>query len=173
MSEHTRKSFYIFLTMLLGVLLFVTVQRSVFLLVFLLGEDISSVYVQALYVLTTAIGITVGAWYGVWLGLLWYRAIYEEGTTRSLFGVIKGFGGKKNQSTEGEWEIDDLVALESIDPKTKKPTVEYMEAGAVKWHGKGPFGEREYEVKDQGVFQKKRVAKKALPHKRVVKKTVS
>lgn len=135
MHETTRKSFYIFLTAVLGVLLFVTIQRSAFLLYYLLNQDLNMVFVRSLEILTGALAITLGAWYGVWLGLLWYRALYEDRTTRSIWGAIRSYKKDGLSSTDGEWEIDDLVALETIDPKSKKPTIEYLEAGAVKWHG--------------------------------------
>ncbi len=138
MHETTRKSFYIFLTAVLGVLLFLTIQRSAFLLVYLLGTEVNPVLTSSLEVLTGALAITLGGWYGVWLGLLWYRAIYEEGTSKSIWAAVRGYAGGSKDKQEGEWEIDDLVALESIDPKTKKPTVEYIEAGAVKWKGRAP-----------------------------------
>lgn len=139
MGEITRKSFYIFLTMLLGVLLLVTVQRSVYLVLFLSGFDISNVLASALEVMTTALAIVIGGWYGTWLGLIWYQAVYEDGTARGLGGVVRDWSRRGAKKEEGEWEIDDLVALESVDPKSKKPTLEYMEAGAVKWRGEGGF----------------------------------
>lgn len=61
MSENTRKSFYIFLAMVLGVLLFLMVQRAIFIAAYLFGADIASLSAQAISVLTTAIAVAFGA----------------------------------------------------------------------------------------------------------------
>lgn len=88
MSENTRKSFYIFLAMVLGVLLFLMVQRAAFIAAYVLGANITSLGAQAVGVLTTAIAVAFGAWYGVWLGLIWYAAVYEERSTQSVSGYV-------------------------------------------------------------------------------------
>lgn len=106
MSENTRKSFYIFLAMVLGVLLFLMVQRAAFIAAYLLGTNIASLYAQAIGVLTTAIAVAFGAWYGVWLGLIWYAAVYEERSTESVTGYMY----RRFVSPSGA-ETDELVAI--------------------------------------------------------------
>lgn len=106
MSETTRKSFYIFLAMVLGVLLFLMVQRAAFIAAYVLGADITSVYAQAIGVLTTAIAVAFGAWYGVWLGLIWYTAVYEERSTQSVSGYLY----RRFVAPSGS-AVDELVAV--------------------------------------------------------------
>ena len=92
MAETTRKSFYIFLSTFLGVLLFLMLDRTAFLIAFIAGADITSLPVLALEYVTSMIAIAFGAWYGIWLGLVWYTAVYEERTTQGVYGWLKGFG---------------------------------------------------------------------------------
>lgn len=66
MGENTRKSFYIFLTMVLGVLLFLMLQRAAFLVAFLAGVDVGSLSSEALGAVTSVIALVFGAWYGIW-----------------------------------------------------------------------------------------------------------
>lgn len=106
MSENTRKSFYIFLAMVLGVLLFLMVQRAIFIAAYLFGADIASLSAQAISVLTTAIAVAFGAWYGVWLGLIWYAAVYEERSTESISGYVY----RRFLSPSGS-ETDEFVAV--------------------------------------------------------------
>lgn len=106
MSENTRKSFYIFLAMVLGVLLFLMVQRAAFIAAYVLGANITSLGAQAVGVLTTAIAVAFGAWYGVWLGLIWYAAVYEERSTQSVAGYVY----RRFLSPSGA-ETDEFVAV--------------------------------------------------------------
>lgn len=132
MHENTRKSFYIFLTMVLGVLLFLMIQRSIFLVAFLLGADVGSVQSEALGVVTTAIAVVFGAWYGVWLGLLWYAAVYEEGSMR---GMLHTLWLKRRKSPEpvGSWNLDDLVT--GVVDLSKGVDLMYFEKNTVKFGG--------------------------------------
>ncbi len=129
MSENTRKSFYIFLSMVLGVLLFLMLQRAGFLIYFLSGGNISTLQIRALDVVTSVIAITFGAWYGTWLGLVWYAAIYEEGSIRSFTSWLKHKVTNPNKVPAGEWDIDDLVAMENVGDMPER--LAYFEANTV------------------------------------------
>lgn len=87
-EQSIRKSFYIFLTALLGVLLFVVLDR---LLVFgylllagsnyaVFGLNLSYVEFWALDYLSLFFVMMAGAWYGIWVGLYWYARVYEDRT---------------------------------------------------------------------------------------------
>ncbi len=93
-----KKSFYIFLTSLLGILLFVTIQKSISLIgIILLNVDYSfyslgtnPLQVHALNIATMMLALFLGGWYGVWIGLHWYRAVYEQGQNGLLHGLSGG-----------------------------------------------------------------------------------
>ena len=92
-----RKSLYLFLTALLGTLLFLTVhQVAYFIYIYMLGTGLATSgmsYVEFLAVeyFTLTITMMLGAWYGIWLGLYWYEKVYEEKSHR---GLCAPFGGK-------------------------------------------------------------------------------
>ena len=123
MNENTRKSFYIFLAMVLGVLLFLMVQRAAFIAAFLLGADISSLYAQALGVITTAVAVSFGAWYGVWLGLIWYAAIYEDRTAQSMASFIL----RRTKTSHGV-TTDEVVAMRQGGGEVE---AEYMQSSSL------------------------------------------
>lgn len=92
-----KKSFYVFLTSLLGILLFVTIQKSISLIgIILLNIDYgfyslgtNPTQVHALNIATMLLALFLGGWYGVWIGLHWYRMVYEQGNG----GWLHGFSG--------------------------------------------------------------------------------
>ena len=79
-----KKSFYLFLTSLLGVLLFLTLHRIAFFFYFYLlaagyvrnGLDYYQLF--ALEYFSLMIFLMFGIWYGIWLGLGWFSKVYEE-----------------------------------------------------------------------------------------------
>lgn len=168
MHENTRKSFYIFLTMVLGVLLFLMLQRAAFLIAFLAGADVGSLPAQALSIVTSAIAVAFGSWYGIWLGIVWYAAVYEERTVRSMFGWLRQGSGK---TVDGSWQIDDLVAMETVGTGRDSEKLEFFEANTVKFGG-NPVSGRTTHVP---VAAKAKVAARRprSPRKTTVKKTVS
>jgi hypothetical protein len=82
------KAFYVMLCAILGVMLFVVIQRAFSLIYYLLlntnfktysfGLD----YYQLSWInfLSMLAAVFFGLWYGVWLGLHWYDMVYEEGS---------------------------------------------------------------------------------------------
>lgn len=171
MHENTRKSFYIFLSSMLGVLLFLMLQRSVFLIAFLLGVDIGSVSSQALGIVTTAIAVVFGAWYGVWLGLVWYSAVYEEGTVRGMLSSLAGsFRGRR--ANADAWDLDDLVLL-GKQSETQKPetSLVYFEKNTVQFGGE-PISARAVHTQHIPISTRKRTVKTGTRRKQVAKSTV-
>src|SRR6185369_1300313 len=85
-NRGAKKSLYVFMTSLLGVLLFLILHRIVvfFYLFSIAGGYIGTSfnYIQfiALDYFTITITMLLGAWYGTWLGLYWYGKVYEEGS---------------------------------------------------------------------------------------------
>ena len=137
-----KKSLYVFLTSLLGVLMFLILHRVVvfFYLYLLAGGYISTSmdYYQflALDYFSLVITLMLGAWYGIWLGLYWYGRVYEEmshgGIVRHIhskyfnFSQPKSMAGKMNEVKQrlrtDMWEMEDLVKTSAAMAETFKPT---------------------------------------------------
>src|ERR1035441_8624107 len=103
-----RKSLYIFLTALLGVLMFMLLERlAAFFYWYLLAggyiaTSLSYPQIALFDYIILVLAMMFGAWYGVWLGLYWYRKVYEEESHPGLVGHLAthyfpnlGFGGQK------------------------------------------------------------------------------
>jgi hypothetical protein len=96
MSSGLRKSIYIFLSCLVGALLFMVLQRvTVFLYIGLLayGFDgltfgLSWIELLALDYLTLLLSLLFGGWYGIWVGLHWYESVYEHGSSKGFIGNL-------------------------------------------------------------------------------------
>ena len=89
-----RKSLYIFLTALLGVLMFMLLERlAAFFYWYLLAgsyipTSLSYLQIAMFDYIFLVLAMMFGAWYGVWLGLYWYRKIYEEESHPGLVGHL-------------------------------------------------------------------------------------
>lgn len=171
----SKKALYIFLCSLLGILLFVILQKSATLL---LAELFSSFDgssfegytsdVIRFETFTYILALFFGGWYGVWLGLHWYDIVYEKGRGGLLYAfwgnMVRDHGSvpkpkaqavpeqpKKNPvPASSSWRFDDLVK---------------MSAAVVK-------NDQEWSTK-VSVKPKKEMApvRAAAPVKKVVKKT--
>lgn len=81
-----KKSIYIFLTGLLGSLLFLILERILAFIYFLLltynyaqfsfGHTLTELLAFDYFILIIA--LLLGGWYGVWVGMYWYEAVYES-----------------------------------------------------------------------------------------------
>ncbi len=119
---------------MLGILLFLMLQRSAFLVLFLLGADIGSMESQALGIVTTAIAVVFGAWYGVWLGLVWYSAVYEERTINGMLSSLLRVLKFKRTNSEA-WDLDELVAMGQSSSEKPKTSLIYFEKNTVQFGG--------------------------------------
>ncbi len=97
MNNSKRKALYIFLTTILGVLMFLMLHRAIFVIYDILGSfypasplfSVRPSVVFGVDFITMLFAIIAGGWYGVWLGLDWYKMIYEErGVTRWFHGFL-------------------------------------------------------------------------------------
>jgi len=84
-----KKSVYIFLCSLLGVLLFLVLQRIVVLCYLILVSYgafhlTSGGYLEFMAIddITLLLAMLCGSWYGIWLGNYWYELVYEKGQWR-------------------------------------------------------------------------------------------
>ncbi len=146
-------------------------QRAAFLVAFLVGVDVSSLSAQALSVVTTAIAVVFGAWYGIWLGLVWYVAIYEERTTSSLFGWIKRSSSSRRTASDDSWEIDDLVSLEKVTVGKSSPKLRFFEENTIRFGGAN--SQEEEPKRSVPVMAKAKTASKRAPRKSAPRKSVS
>lgn len=137
-----KKSFYIFLTSLLGVLLFLILHRLViFIYLYFIATEVLTdgvIYYQflALDYFTLVITLMMGAWYGIWLGLFWFNKVYEERShggfvahvsEKIFFRKPKTLGGKmadiKDRLEEDLWKLEDLAKIAPVEVKVLTPIV--------------------------------------------------
>jgi hypothetical protein len=133
-----KKSLYLFLTSLLGVMLFLVLDRSIvfFYLYMLAGGYITTSfdYYQFLAVdyFTLTIVLMLGAWYGIWLGLYWYERVYEKG---SYYGFVhhlasKYWPGPKPESLSDKMSAvrqhleEDLFELNTLADNNLEPKID-------------------------------------------------
>jgi hypothetical protein len=95
-----KKSLYLYLSSLLGMLLFLLVHRIVVFLVFVWASSAGSLITWDKYLLfmgldyfTLILFLMLGSWYGIWLGMYWYKRVYEE----------ENFGGFFSHMRERYW----------------------------------------------------------------------
>lgn len=124
MENGAKKSFYIFLCAMLGMMLFVLLQRSLLLLGFLFGFNVLAPAIQQLDYVSFLLFLFSGLWYGIWLGLHWYGAVYERrevrGFIHSLFGHRPLLRGSDRSSRT--WNVEDLLR-DSEDSAPAEPTL--------------------------------------------------
>lgn len=181
-----RKALYLFLSSLLGMLLVLMFHRSAFVIFDILGDFFPTstilnpnyYYVAVADFLTMLLAMFIGGWYGIWLGLHWYKMVYEDRETRSWFhGFIPHFWRthkvKDNPSAAAASGVprklvassynDDVFKM--IRPTNIKPVWSFDDFKTV---------EKESKLEQKPVA-KKRVVKKSPAKKRVrkvAKKTI-
>jgi len=91
-----KKSLYLFLSAMLGVLLFLILHRIVIFFYLVLSgakflADVSEnsylLFLAADY-FTLILAMMFGAWYGIWLGMYWYEKVYEECSHRGFADYV-------------------------------------------------------------------------------------
>lgn len=130
-----KKSLYVFLTSLLGILLFATIQKSLALIgIILLNIDYSFYslgtnpsQVHALNIATMMLALFLGGWYGVWIGLHWYHMVYEQGNGGWLHGFSGGLfhhGSKSGAHKPAEKIVRPVVVSHKSKPQPQPRPVE-------------------------------------------------
>lgn len=139
MLQEFKRAFYVFLSGLMGVLLFLVMQRSIWLLwVIFFSHSPAMTSLQIVddsqgYVLldsiTLVLAVVFGGWYGVWLGLHWYDVAYVEKTYKGLITRFVGFVSvkspkktkvsMKSSPVQNEyaafWNIQDVSSIPNLD----------------------------------------------------------
>ena len=136
-----KKSFYIFLSALLGVMLFILLQRSLFLLAFLLGVNVLSPEFAEIDYGSFILSMFLGLWYGIWVGLYWFNLVYEEqavpGMFRSMWGRFRP--GQRDTSpilaeeSGKSWNLEDLMKAKAEEYKAEglEPDLRVFESNTV------------------------------------------
>ncbi len=119
-----RKALYVFLSSILGMLLFTMFHRAVFVIYEILGNFFPVFSLLHLPFRTMAIldfttfllALFVGGWYGVWIGMNWYKMIYEDRGVNTWF---HGFVPHHWRKTKSKKKNTDLDFINSIAEKAK------------------------------------------------------
>jgi hypothetical protein len=105
MNPGIRKSLYLFLTSILGALLFLVLQRVVVSLYLTLLQwkpdvfsfGLSFMEITAIDLINLTVAVLFGAWYGIWIGMHWYYAVYEQAGGRGfVWGVAAALRRRGN-----------------------------------------------------------------------------
>lgn len=138
-----KKALYLFLTALLGMMLFFILHRlAVFAYLYALAMGYLNPEVNYLQILiwdyfTLALALLAGGWYGVWLGLSWFQRIYEDKTHGGLADhIIKRYwpqtGNKvfqtrveavKQRLEKDLWQLEDLAKVKLTAQNQAEPKV--------------------------------------------------
>lgn len=130
-----------FLTALLGTLLFLIAHRVVyFVYIYMLDSGITTTgisYVQFLAIeyFTLTITMMLGAWYGIWLGLFWYEKVYEEKSHKGLVHHIatnyfpspkpkileSRMSQVKERLEDNLWQLEDLAKDAAVSQVATEP----------------------------------------------------
>ncbi len=134
-----KKSTYVFLCSILGILLFLLVHRLLFFFYLILisanpqifSRGLNSLEISAIDFFTLILALFGGMWYGIWLGLRWYEAVYEKNTHNGFIGhLISSYWPNPARSYDLQAKMQsvtdelaqDVLELESIS-KTIKPVL--------------------------------------------------
>ncbi len=192
MTNMKRKSLYIFLTSLLGMLLFLMLHRSLFVVYEILGNffpgniifDVQPQVIFSIDFFSMILAMFIGGWYGVWLGLDWYKMIYEEREGRQWFhGFLphhwRGYG-RNHKSTEVSHSPEpEHAKTKSTNPKrivVKGPTLSSSRRIESFASFKAAPTDKAWSLEDVESTDSKTVVKpkrKAVVKKRVVKRKVA
>ena len=90
-----KKSLYLFLSSLLGSLLFLVIHQAAVVIIFVFGVARGGLASFESYMLfwvfdyfTLVIVLMLGSWYGIWLGMYWYEKVYEEESHKGFISHI-------------------------------------------------------------------------------------
>lgn len=132
-SNSAKKSLYLFMSSMLGVLLFLILHRlAVFFYLVAVGVGGTPAPVGYSYLVFLAVDfftliltLMLGAWYGIWVGMYWYEQVYEKGSHEGLVGYFRqrywprksygyGLGPKiaeaQRKLENDRWELEGLVS---------------------------------------------------------------
>ena len=138
-ETNMKKSLYVFLCSLLGALLFLILHRLIIFVYFMLisasprafSGDMSYLQLVGLDFFTLILALFGGMWYGIWLGLSWYEAVYERGNKGGFVDHLvstywptpkTNYDLKERVESVAEELKDDIFQLEHL-AKTIRPII--------------------------------------------------
>lgn len=162
MEISKRKALYLLLSSLLGMLLVLMFHRAVFVIYEILGDmfpinpilNIDLLYVAVADFFTMLLAMFFGSWYGIWLGMHWYKIIYED---RGFTSWFHGF-------VPHHWRSKPVKDVSATRPRT------------IVAHGKTSDGFRTMRptrIEPVWSFEDFKKAEKPVAKKRVAKKTAA
>lgn len=90
-SGNFKKSLYLFLSSLLGSLLFLVIHQAAAFIILVFGISRGGLASFESYMLfwtfdyfTLVLVLMLGSWYGIWLGMYWYEKVYEEASHKGF-----------------------------------------------------------------------------------------
>lgn len=145
-SNGFKKSFYVFLTSIMGVFLFFVLHRLAFFfwsVISVISETMARNYyslpVLVFEYVSLILALLGGAWYGIWLGIFWYDKVYVENSRRGFIERISDKiwpAPKIHTGTTGKLLAvtrkleEDLLNLEDL--AAQKPAPEISAPKAIK-----------------------------------------
>ena len=177
-----RKALYVFLSSLMGTLLLVMFHRSLFVIYELLGDffpnqqwlNMDPFLVVTADFFTMLLAMFVGGWYGVWLGLNWYKMVYED---RGVTGMFHGFLPHHwREETNPKKDKQEEILSKSVGSVPKRIVVNPRVESFDTFRSRRPEAGWNFDDVDELKTSKKPARKapakkKVATKKRVVKKT--
>lgn len=133
MKRSPGKALYLFLSALLGMILFGVLHRALVVIYYLLQDGyyfhfqfkIAAGDVQALDFFTMLVALFLGGWYGVWIGLHWYQLVYESEHKPGLFHGFIPHHFRKGERARRAAERQPSAEMKAVHvPVSERPTFE-------------------------------------------------
>ena len=126
-----RKALYIYLSSILGILLFSMFHRSIFVMYEIIGNfypEIQWLHLPFRIMATVdffsfVLAVFLGGWYGVWIGLSWYKMIYEERGVKTWFHGFVPHNWRKHKTNDSELDFINSVAQKTTKSAPKRIVV--------------------------------------------------
>jgi hypothetical protein len=129
-----KKSLYLLMTGILGMMLFAIVCQVVFFVfIYMVGAGVISTAINynqffVLEYFVLIVMLMLGAWYGIWLGLYWFEKVYEEKSHRGFVHhvAVNYFPGSKPKTPESKmaevrerlednlWQLEELAQSPAV-----------------------------------------------------------
>lgn len=173
-----KKALYLFLSSLLGMILVLMFHRSVFLIYDMLGDffprqqllNLPYYYVAVADFTTLLLAMFIGGWWGIWLGLNWYKMVYEDRHVRSWFHGFLPHAWRSHKVKDSSAQASATGMPRKITATSDSSDVfQTMRATGIK----PVWSFEDFKNVESKTEPKKRAVKKRVVKKRVKKSTKS
>ena len=176
MKNSSFKALYVFMTSLLGILLFGLIHRALFIIYDILGDfypkfsilNASASTVQILDFFSLLLVIFLGGWYGVWLGFHWFHVVYEDEKFNKIFHGLSASRYFRSGNTSNKMQTEKTQT--GMMPKKifVRPKTAVQNFGTARVSTK----EKTWNLEDLATIAEPETSK-AKPAKKVVRKAVA